>query len=67
MAAARAARPPRPVPGLRRRVVLTCVARRDAARRLSLAFSLLARAAPSDRVETVAVPPFQPRLAEVQR
>ena len=63
MAAARATCRPRPVPSPRRRVVLTCVARRDASRRLSLAFGLLARAAPAD---TVAVPPRQPRPSEAQ-
>jgi hypothetical protein len=47
MAATPAARPPRPA-GPPRRVVLTCVARRDAPQRLSLAFGLLARAARAD-------------------
>lgn len=66
MDAARAARPPRPVPGPRRRVVLTCVARRDAARRLSLAFGLLARAAPADRADTIGAPSRQPWPSEAQ-
>jgi hypothetical protein len=56
MAATLAARRPRAAAGPARRVVLTFVSRRDGAQRLSLAFGLLARAAPAGPAECSAAP-----------